>query len=146
PPRNPVIRECSMPAILRRTACHVAAYAVGLGGVRFCQLSLMTRLATGVVSLGRRRDRRMGVVTGSAPQLSLAVASACAQRQLLRVADHFEGLRARAGVNSEHVFQSLTRMKVHEILAGVQDACRANKMALFADTVARRRSQLCRVD
>src|SRR5271155_3707900 len=142
-----MIREYGMPAILRRTPRHVTAYAAGFGGMRFRQFAQMTRFAACVISLGGWRRLRVGIVTSSTPQLALAVARACAQRQLLGMADHFEGSRAGAGVDREYFFQPLARMKVGEIFARVEDAlgC-ACEMALFADTVARRASQLGRVD
>src|SRR5579864_8870477 len=89
----------------------------------------------------------MGIVASSAPQLALAVARACAQCQLLRVADYFEGSRARTGVDREHVLQPLTGTEVSEFPPGIQDALGyACQMALFADAIADCRSQLGRID
>ena len=62
------------------------------------------------------------------------------------MADYLKVARAGAGVDCEHILQTLAGMEVVEVLAGIQNASYACQMALLTDAVASRRRELGRID
>ena len=141
---NSVIGESGVAAIFRVAPRHVAGEAVAVfrgmrsDGGKFCRVACEADRAIVCDGLQRRAVRFVvWIVAGAAPQLSVAVARAGAQRELLHMADHFE----RAGgicvvVCGEHIFRALAGDEIAQLFAGIGDARDSEEMTLLADAVA----------
>src|ERR1700680_2544993 len=111
----------------------------------------MARKASLPVVLHGLERLAMRIVAGAAPKTPVAVASASAESKLLDVAYDFEspGRRSRRHdimADGEGVFQALPRYKVAELFSWIEDTRGTKQVTLFADAVAGRGLELCRVD
>ena len=111
--------------------------------MRIRELTRMARHAARSIIFGRLLCLIVRVVTGGAPEATLAASRASAQRKLFNVADYFQARarrvgRERQGVSGENFSKVFSRMKISEVHSGVQDPGNTFEVALFADTIARR--------
>jgi hypothetical protein len=111
----------------------------------------MARKASSPVVLHGLEWLAVGIVAGAAPKTSATVAGASAESKLLDMAYDFQTADSRAWwqsvvIDGEGIFHALPGNKVADFLAGVGDTRDTKQVTLFADAIASRRLESCRIN
>ena len=152
PALDAVVGKGGVPAVLSVARGHVASDTVaGFGRVGGGERGFgVAEEAAFPVERDGLGGLVVGIVTGAAPEAATAAALALAESELLGVADDLEVRLGALGkdvvVDGEGVFQRLAGDEIGDSLAGIEDASRAEEMALLADTVPGGLREVRRID